>query len=365
MYTIKDRSSRVTVSSFADALHNISEWYQDYASWATGTATHEENQIFRDAIDSVDQPEFGGDLQDYADKICQAIATAFGGKDFHGHGNYSVSAADQMGLSLTVEAASEEIADGVYFLQPDGSDWVAVRMSGNKIVDITSGADAATHNAARDSWAGVEPSDDDNEIEGNEASTIVRLYAARIGLDIDADLVVVSRPTEVVNQCHGKALITKDGLTVYDLDPQASELWAVAGPAGYDIKSIDPDNLPPGFRWVDNDEWADLQSEIDYSTVADHVYEYKFATDSEHGSIMARDFAEAKMQLDKMLQDCDGGFGWVEDHDGERYESQAVCYRFEHGKLYKLEGTAYVHCFSSPYATTEEEAIKLYKSQNV
>ena len=57
----------------------------------------------------------------------------------------------------------------------------------------------------------------------------------------------------------------------------------------------------------------------DYSTLADKVFSYKFATDSEHGTIMARDFTEAKMELDKMLQDCDGGFGWVEDHDGERY----------------------------------------------
>ena len=42
-------------------------------------------------------------------------------------------------------------------------------------------------------------------------------------------------------------MLTKDGLTIYDLDPNASELWAVAGPEGYDVKAIDPDNLPPGF----------------------------------------------------------------------------------------------------------------------
>ncbi len=77
-----------------------------------------------------------------------------------------------MGLSLTVEAASEEISDGVYFLYPYGSDWVAVRMSGNKIIDMTSGADLATHNAARDSWAGFEPSDNDNEIEGKDPTRL-------------------------------------------------------------------------------------------------------------------------------------------------------------------------------------------------
>lgn len=42
----------------------------------------------------------------------------------------------------------------------------------------------------------------------------------------------------------------------YDLDPGASELWVVEGPVGIDPKSIDPDHLPPGFRWVSNEEWA-------------------------------------------------------------------------------------------------------------
>lgn len=54
------------------------------------------------------------------------------------------------------------------------------------------------------------------------------------------------------------ALTTKDGLTVYDLDPQASELWAVAGPAGFSKGDIDPDNLPEGFRWVTAEEWEGL-----------------------------------------------------------------------------------------------------------
>ncbi len=52
--------------------------------------------------------------------------------------------------------------------------------------------------------------------------------------------------------------ITSDGLRVYDLDPRASELWAVAGPDGYDPTTIDPDDLPEGFRWVEEEEWSDL-----------------------------------------------------------------------------------------------------------
>lgn len=42
----------------------------------------------------------------------------------------------------------------------------------------------------------------------------------------------------------------------YDLDPRAGELWVVAGPAGYDVADLDPDELPEGFRWVTDEEWA-------------------------------------------------------------------------------------------------------------
>lgn len=92
---------------------------------------------------------------------------------------------------------------------------------------------------------------------------------------------------------------TKDGLAIYDLDPNAPELWVVAGPAGCDVKAINTDNLPDGFRWVESDEWESLQSNE---------------------------------------------------------------YRFENGKLYKLEGNAYIHCFSSIYATDEETAIRMYEA---
>lgn len=92
--------------------------------------------------------------------------------------------------------------------------------------------------------------------------------------------------------------VTKDGLTIYDLDPNASELWVVAGPAGYDVSTINADCLPEGFRWVDDSEWAELQNDR---------------------------------------------------------------YRFENGKLYKLDGDAYVHCFSSIYADDEETAIRMYE----
>jgi hypothetical protein len=54
---------------------------------------------------------------------------------------------------------------------------------------------------------------------------------------------------------------TKDGLTIYDLQPQASELCVVAGPIGYSVDELDMDALPEGFRWVTAKEWEELQAE--------------------------------------------------------------------------------------------------------
>lgn len=51
--------------------------------------------------------------------------------------------------------------------------------------------------------------------------------------------------------------------------------------------------------------------------------EYKFATDSESGTIEAAGWNDACQKLHAMLPDSaidNGGFGWVEDQDGERYE---------------------------------------------
>ena len=52
-------------------------------------------------------------------------------------------------------------------------------------------------------------------------------------------------------------MTTHEGLKVVDLDPQSAELWVVAVPPDYD-GPIDPDALPPGARWVDEEEWAAL-----------------------------------------------------------------------------------------------------------
>ena len=52
-----------------------------------------------------------------------------------------------------------------------------------------------------------------------------------------------------------KVYRTNDGARIYDLDPQAAELWAVAGPDDLAIEAIDTDDLPQGVRWVTDEEW--------------------------------------------------------------------------------------------------------------
>ena len=64
---------------------------------------------------------------------------------------------------------------------------------------------------------------------------------------------MTSRPTRT-------ELVTHDGLRVYDLVPLAVDLWAVAGPDGVDPATIDPDALPDGCRWLDDDEWPRLNA---------------------------------------------------------------------------------------------------------
>jgi|688.fasta_scaffold00823_9 hypothetical protein len=58
---------------------------------------------------------------------------------------------------------------------------------------------------------------------------------------------------------------TIDGLTIYDLAPQASRLWVVAGPAGHYVANIDEANLPEGFRWVTEKEWEELQALAEFN----------------------------------------------------------------------------------------------------
>lgn len=78
---------------------------------------------------------------------------------------------------------------------------------------------------------------------------------------------------------------TADGLTVYDIDPQAAELWVVAGPDGH-TGEIDPDDLPEGFRWVTGEEWEALQHAVKEELTV-FTYEY-MGRIPKHGSEVAQ-----------------------------------------------------------------------------
>lgn len=104
-YTISDSNSSDSGFDYNDAVDRIAEWFYDAAAWRTGSATEAEHAAVRTAIDGVPTPADGGalaDLKDYASDICDAVAEAMGGESFQGHGNYYVSAADSLGVSLTV-----------------------------------------------------------------------------------------------------------------------------------------------------------------------------------------------------------------------------------------------------------------------
>ena len=103
-YKITDGNATENADDFNEAIEIIAEWYEDLDSWADGNYDSDRHEAIREAIDSVAQPEDGGldELENYAGSICTAIAEKLGGKAFYGHGNYTVSAASQAGINLTV-----------------------------------------------------------------------------------------------------------------------------------------------------------------------------------------------------------------------------------------------------------------------
>lgn len=91
------------------------------------------------------------------------------------------------GIGKTVVPA---LIDGTYCLEPDGGAWIGVQIRDGKMVSMTEEANAATHEAAGDGWAGFGPSDEHEQIDGDLAARVVREV---MGADADPDCVVVSR----------------------------------------------------------------------------------------------------------------------------------------------------------------------------
>jgi hypothetical protein len=94
----------------------------------------------------------------------------------------------------TTKASGNPIPDGIYFVQGEGAAWTAHKFRGGKAVGTTEEANAATHEAARDSWAGIVPSDDDELLDTEDEQLSIDVALA-CGYD-DAYGVCVSRPRE-------------------------------------------------------------------------------------------------------------------------------------------------------------------------
>jgi hypothetical protein len=106
-YTVTDGNHCEVGLSFEESVGVIADWWEDAADWHS--LENEERYVIRgairQAIESVESPEYGDvdTLQDYAKRICQAVALAIGSQDFAGHGSYQVSAAERAGFVLIVK----------------------------------------------------------------------------------------------------------------------------------------------------------------------------------------------------------------------------------------------------------------------
>jgi len=94
---------------------------------------------------------------------------------------------------MTTNQTAGEIADGTYFLFPEGSAWIAAKFRGGKYVGGANESDADTHAAANDSWGGVVPGDDDKELSVPDALPIIREV---MGDDVSPEMVIVARAAQ-------------------------------------------------------------------------------------------------------------------------------------------------------------------------
>ena len=98
-------------------------------------------------------------------------------------------------MALTVS-----IPDGGYYLWPQGSAWIYVRMSGGRIRSMTEEANLATHIAARDRFASLDPEahspiDDDQNVSPRIVGrdTAEAIIQEVMGEDTDPEVVWVVR----------------------------------------------------------------------------------------------------------------------------------------------------------------------------
>ena len=97
IYVVTDGNAREEFETLAEAVECVAEWY-DYLREGDDLAVEDLELPRFDGTDIVDVDTLNAAIGRWE----QAIAEACGVSNFGGHGNYYVSGADRMGLSLTV-----------------------------------------------------------------------------------------------------------------------------------------------------------------------------------------------------------------------------------------------------------------------
>ena len=92
-----------------------------------------------------------------------------------------------------MKTTTTKIDDGIYFLHPEGGCWIGAKFRGGRHVGRIDAANAATHDAAGDHYAGVIPSESDEDVDLDTAAEIVRIV---MGDDTDAEMVTVQQRVE-------------------------------------------------------------------------------------------------------------------------------------------------------------------------
>lgn len=90
-----------------------------------------------------------------------------------------------------------DLADGVYYLYPEGSSWIGCMVERGRVVGTWLQQDAETHAAARDKWAGLVPSEDDELLDDCEEEAGRELISRVLGKRCHAEMVAVSRAAEI------------------------------------------------------------------------------------------------------------------------------------------------------------------------
>ena len=135
-------------------------------------------------------------------------------------------------------------------------------------------------------------------------------------------------------------LTTLDGLRIYDLEPEGGSLLACAGPDGYDPSAIDHEDLPDGFRWLEDDEWADACARESRQSQESRESNTATSTTTTKGQKMSHELDNNALGLARAMDDeghCRPGSVIVRDgsHSGTLFtwaEGRWIVYDLENGQ---------------------------------